>query len=154
MWLIVLSDQLPVSLGGPLPRQLADRPRAHLKAPGLAVPGFSRGGMTTTTTCGISQPFGWLFHTFRKITHVLRTRLPLKPTNIATRGFSLDLHVLTTPPAFVLSQNQTLRNKSSLPALRPGLISYVERTALAPSSPFDRQRQDEQCDLAVPATLA
>ena len=42
VWLIVLSDQLPVSLGGPLPRQLADRPRAHLKAPGLTVPGFSQ----------------------------------------------------------------------------------------------------------------
>ena len=41
VWLVVLSDQLPVSLGEPLPRQLADRPRAHLKAPGLAVPSFN-----------------------------------------------------------------------------------------------------------------
>ena len=54
VWLVVLSDQLPVSLGEPLPRQLADRPRAPLKAPGLAVPGFSRDGIAITTTCGIS----------------------------------------------------------------------------------------------------
>jgi hypothetical protein len=54
VWLIVLSDQLPVSLGGPLPRQLADRPRAHLIAPGLAVPGFSPESIALVTTCGIS----------------------------------------------------------------------------------------------------
>ena len=30
--------------------------------------------------------------------------------------FSLDLHVLGTPPAFVLSQDQTLQLKSSIPA--------------------------------------
>ena len=41
MWLTILSDQLPVkSLGGPLPRQQADRTRAHLQAVGLAVPTF------------------------------------------------------------------------------------------------------------------
>ena len=41
MLLVVLSDQLPViSLGEPLPHQLADRPRAHPKAVGLAVPTF------------------------------------------------------------------------------------------------------------------
>src|SRR5204862_5556938 len=34
VWLVVLSDQLPVSLGEPLPHQLADRPRAPLLAPG------------------------------------------------------------------------------------------------------------------------
>ena len=35
MWLTILSDQLPVkSLGGPLPRQQADRTRAHPPATG------------------------------------------------------------------------------------------------------------------------
>jgi hypothetical protein len=38
---------------------------------------------------------------------VLLTRSPLSP---APKGwFSLDLHVLSVPPAFVLSQDQTLR---------------------------------------------
>ena len=34
VWVVVLSDQLPVSLGGPLPHQLADGTRAHLQATG------------------------------------------------------------------------------------------------------------------------
>ena len=54
---------------------------------------------------GISTPFGELFRTPGQITHVLRTRAPLYSP---LRAFSLDLHVLGTPPAFVLSQDQTL----------------------------------------------
>jgi hypothetical protein len=38
---------------------------------------------------------------------VLLTRSPLSPGPKA--WFSLDLHVLSAPPAFVLSQDQTLR---------------------------------------------
>src|SRR5713226_2436961 len=38
--------------------------------------------------------------------HVLRTRSPVYSP---LRAFSLDLHVLGTPPAFVLSQDQTLQ---------------------------------------------
>ncbi len=42
MWLTILSDQLPViSLGGPLPHQLADRTQAHLKVEGPKVPAFN-----------------------------------------------------------------------------------------------------------------
>ena len=40
---------------------------------------------------------------------MLRTLAPLNSVNIATNKIPLDLHVLSTPPAFVLSQNQTLR---------------------------------------------
>ena len=40
---------------------------------------------------------------------MLLTRSPLSP---APKGrFSLDLHVLSAPPAFVLSQDQTLREE-------------------------------------------
>jgi hypothetical protein len=42
---------------------------------------------------------------------VLRTLTPLDILNIATKNIPFDLHVLSTPPAFVLSQNQTLREK-------------------------------------------
>jgi hypothetical protein len=42
---------------------------------------------------------------------VLRTLAPLTPPSIATRRNPFDLHVLSTPPAFVLSQNQTLRKE-------------------------------------------
>ena len=65
---------------------------------------------------GISTPFGELFRTLGQITHVLRTRAPLYSP---LRAFSLDLHVLGTPPAFVLSQDQTLQLRvfSCLPSL-------------------------------------
>ena len=38
---------------------------------------------------------------------MILTRSPLSPR--PKPGFSLDLHVLSAPPAFVLSQDQTLR---------------------------------------------
>jgi hypothetical protein len=40
---------------------------------------------------------------------VLLTRSPLSPG--PKSWFSLDLHVLSAPPAFVLSQDQTLREE-------------------------------------------
>ena len=80
--------------------------------------------------CGISTPFGVLFPTARQVTHALLTRPPLRhsihSTVEAQRFFILsnflashlhhsvnrvspfDLHVLGAPPAFVLSQDQTL----------------------------------------------
>ena len=42
---------------------------------------------------------------------MLRTRSPLLFKCIATPEKPFDLHVLTTPPAFILSQDQTLRKK-------------------------------------------
>src|SRR2546430_1480788 len=51
---------------------------------------------------GLSRYQGW-------VTHVLLTRSPLSPGPKA--WFSLDLHVLSAPPAFVLSQDQTLREE-------------------------------------------
>ena len=63
-------------------------------------------------TSGISSPFSELFQASRQITHVLRTLAPLRLQNIATLKPAFDLHVLSTPPAFVLSQNQTLRIKT------------------------------------------
>ena len=98
------------SLGEPLPHQLADRPRAYRQAPGLAVPSFSR-RIAPASVSRISAPFGALCQTSRKITHVLHTLSPLLRFRIATNSQSFDLHVLSTPPAFVLSQNQTLQIK-------------------------------------------
>ena len=95
------------SLGGPLPRQLADGPRAHLGVTAcIQRPPFPSGSGDPVVLSGISTPFGELFRAPRKITHVLRTRAPLYSP---LRAFSLDLHVLGTPPAFVLSQDQTLQ---------------------------------------------
>ena len=56
---------------------------------------------------GISHRFPWLFQSLGQVAHVLLTRSPLiRP---ASWPSPFDLHVLSTPPAFVLSQNQTLR---------------------------------------------
>ena len=55
--------------------------------------------------------------------YVLRTLSPLECPDIATRSFPFDLHVLSTPPAFVLSQNQTLRkNLEPAPLLTPDKV--------------------------------
>ena len=64
--------------------------------------------------CGISHPFEWLSHTRGYVIHVLLTRSPLTRGPKSVRA--LDLHVLSTPPAFVLSQDQTLQfdSKNSL----------------------------------------
>ena len=59
--------------------------------------------------CGISHPFGQLFPTNGYVTHALLSRLPLDPK------VSFDLHVLGTPPAFTLSQDQTLHHEKFVP---------------------------------------
>ena len=53
---------------------------------------------------------------------MLLTRSPLSPGPKAR--FSLDLHVLSAPPAFVLSQDQTLREGWFAP--RGKLFPYFE----------------------------
>ena len=56
--------------------------------------------------CGISVLFRTLSPSERQVTHALLTRPPLRKI---PKDFSpFDLHVLGTPPAFVLSQDQTL----------------------------------------------
>src|SRR4051794_9281127 len=54
---------------------------------------------------GIRPGFPGLSRSQRQIAHVLLTRSPLTPKG------PLDLHVLSTPPAFVLSQDQTLQQR-------------------------------------------
>ena len=90
--------------------------------------------MSSLTTCGINSPFGELSPTFRQIAHVLRTRSPLNYFCIATKIIPFDLHVLSTPPAFVLSQNQTLRKNLEPGSLLPGtkFHKFVETLAKVP----------------------
>ena len=57
-------------------------------------------------SCGISTSFPVLFPSRGKVAHALLTRPPLEDHPKAISP--LDLHVLSTPPAFVLSQDQTL----------------------------------------------
>ena len=63
---------------------------------------------------GLSRYQGW-------VTHVLLTRSPLSPDPKV--WFSLDLHVLSAPPAFVLSQDQTLREDGCRHMVPPAILS-------------------------------
>ena len=48
----------------------------------------------------------------RQVTHALLTRPPLSHSSLRRdQSASFDLHVLSTPPAFILSQDQTLMLK-------------------------------------------
>ena len=56
---------------------------------------------------GISTALAVLSQSCRQVTYALLTRSPVYLPS--EESFPLDLHVLGTPPAFVLSQDQTLR---------------------------------------------
>ena len=97
-------------LGGPLPRQLANETRTHPKA----------------TACKQRPPFPRTFkyeaypvlaavsRCYPNLLGRLSTRYsPVRRSTQAPKDpFSLDLHVLGTPPAFNLSQDQTLQLKT------------------------------------------
>ena len=59
-------------------------------------------------SCGISVRFQTLSPSERQVPHALLTRPPLELPKASFRQSPFDLHVLGTPPAFVLSQDQTL----------------------------------------------
>ena len=66
--------------------------------------------------CGISTCFQVLSPSTGQVAHALLTRPPLARRRLG-RGLArtprpFDLHVLGTPPAFILSQDQTLMFKS------------------------------------------
>ena len=58
--------------------------------------------------CGISSRFQLLSPSLRQVPHALLTRSPLNTEKINPLRIPFDLHVLGAPPAFVLSQDQTL----------------------------------------------
>ena len=62
----------------------------------------------TVVLRGISTSFDALSPCLRQVAHALLTRPPLERPVASYQSSPLDLHVLGTPPAFVLSQDQTL----------------------------------------------
>ena len=107
MWLIILSDQLPIkALVGRYPHQLANETQAHPRAKGLTsslsrktqlrIPSFYL--VLARLSAGYSRLWGRLPTRYSPVRHFTQG-LPL---------FTFDLHVLGTPPAFALSQDQTL----------------------------------------------
>ena len=57
---------------------------------------------------GINLSFERLSPSYRQVGYVLLTRAPVAITYIAISMMPLDLHVLSLPLAFILSQDQTL----------------------------------------------
>ena len=58
--------------------------------------------------CGISNCFQLVSPCIRQVIHALLTRPPLIQKSLGFIPNPFDLHVLGTPPAFILSQDQTL----------------------------------------------
>ena len=103
MWPVALSGRLPVvALVGHYPtnKLIGREPIPNRKT-------FHPVKMPPRVVSGISCGFPQLSQSSGQVAHVLLTRSPLIPG--ASTGSPFDLHVLSTPPAFVLSQDQTLR---------------------------------------------
>ena len=94
-------------------------------------------------SCGISSSFPEVFPTSGQVTHVLLTRPPLDCRVAPTISF--DLHVLSTPPAFILSQDQTLHLKSFHDTANEGHAVnnlYIELKSCCSGSPrLDESRK-------------
>jgi hypothetical protein len=85
VWLVVLSDQLPVLalVSRYLTNKLIGR-GLIVKRQAFRSPASTVKRCLPTVTSGISSPFSKLSQSLRQITHVLRTLAPLSPRNIAT----------------------------------------------------------------------
>ena len=90
-------------LGRPLPHQLTNRTQATHIAKGPKVPIFN-----PEISCGISLSFPKLSHSIR---HIPTRYSPVRHSSSVHKCTPLpfDLHVLSVPPAFNLSQDQTLQ---------------------------------------------
>ncbi len=98
-------------LGRPSPHQQADRPRAHPRPETLSTAAACAArSYPVLAPVSRSYPRAWgrLPTCYSPVRH--------SPTPESMDPF--DLHVLSTPPAFVLSQDQTLQ-KRIIPADRP-----------------------------------
>ena len=95
-----LSPAIRLRLGGPLPHQLTDRTRVS-PGPDLSFYLSAYGVLAdVSTSCPPVQDKS------SRVTHPSATMNSQKQ---AFRCSPFDLHVLSAPPAFVLSQDQTLR---------------------------------------------
>ena len=126
VWLTVLSDQLRiVALVGHYPtnklirrRPLQKRPKALVRGPYAVLAPVSRG----------CPP---LLGRFLRVTHPSAAFHRPKP--VSTR----DLHALGTPPAFILSQDQTLQQRT---ASRGGLVVLITAGVRRPADPGQGRR--------------
>ena len=69
---------------------------------------FNHRRMPSCGLRGINPSFPGLSPCLGKVAYALLTRAPVADIGIATNSLPLDLHVLSLPLAFILSQDQTL----------------------------------------------
>ncbi len=114
-------------LGEPLPHQLANAPRVHPSATPESA--FQIKTMRFRLLYGISTCFQVLSPSDGQVTHVLLTRSPLfffRWSKLRWKKKRYDLHVLGTPPAFVLSQDQTLiKSSNNLAIVKLNLFASI-----------------------------
>src|SRR5699024_570516 len=105
MWPFNLSVRLPIValVGRYLTNQLIGR-----EAISKRIAPFPSWPCGPVGLCGISSRFQLLSPSLRQVPHALLTRSPLNTEKINPLRIPFDLHVLGAPPAFVLSQDQTL----------------------------------------------
>jgi hypothetical protein len=91
---------------------------------------FSHAFLIRVSSWGISRCFRRLSPSLGQVTYVLLTRSPL--SRQSKSSFSFDLHVLGTPPAFILSQDQTLRMFVSRSVKQTVRFWFLRRGGLPP----------------------
>ena len=109
--------------GGPLPRQLPNQTRAHPIPRKLSMQGHAPPHVhaVLAAVSGCYPPvWGRLPTRYSPVRHSV-TR-PSTPEGFRPRA-SFDLHVLSTPPAFILSQDQTLMLKCL--SRTPGKLAFL-----------------------------
>ena len=121
-------------LGGPLPRQQANQTRAHPAPPKLFAPLHAKlcAYAVLAAVSGCCPPVqGRLPTRYSPVRHSVAR--PSSPKRLRPSA-SFDLHVLGTPPAFILSQDQTLIKSSFRPAppfpSSKALVRFVWLTVL------------------------
>ena len=91
-------------LGRPLPHQQADRPRAHPTPKKLSTT------HTKVRSYPVLDPVSQAYPRVQGRSPTCYS--PVRHSSTSEKAFPFDLHVLSTPPAFVLSQDQTLHKKN------------------------------------------
>ena len=111
--------------GGPLPRQLPNQTRAHPIPPEFSAPCHAAFGAyaVLAAVSGCYPPvWGRLPTRYSPVRH--SDNYCSSPKGIPVTA-SFDLHVLSTPPAFILSQDQTLMLKC-LPGQKSSLANSTD----------------------------
>jgi hypothetical protein len=134
VWLIVLSDQLSIvalvsryltnklMLRGPIPKRKPKLP--------LVQPAWQAAPHPVLASLSERYPGLW--------GRLPTCYSPVRRSSTPEGAFPLDLHVLSTPPAFVLSQDQTLRDNFEHATRRPRNKRWRELV-------LSKTRQDMPC---------